>query len=282
MGNFVSPSIKYYRINANNTAIAQSFDGTNNGAIPTEEIAAPLYGGTLSNYNPGTLTITGQAGSQFQTLFSPNQYVYFLDSGVYRLVGQIAAIASNTSMTINAAAVNVPTPTGVQLYASFGLITGTESIYMRIETVGPPSSPANTRFIPNFGVGFWRSQTNITGENIPQQSKIEQISQTGNPLSNASQIQNIPFTFVSMNLFRVASLSGSFTGNSYFGTTSDFPQYVWIRITPQIGANTILAGQTLFRFTTQDSMEALQVGLNTSASVLQQAGYSNVGNQETN
>lgn len=271
MGTFVSPSVKYYRINANNTTLAQSNDGTNNGGTPTEEIAAPLFGGTLATYTPGTpSTITGNVGAQFATLFNAGQYLYFLDNGVYKLIGQIAAKPTvETTLTITTNAVNVP-GTNVSLYAAYQLITGTESIYMRIETV---AGTANTRSIPNFGVGYWRNTTNITGTNRTQQSQILQVSQTGNPLTNVSTTTNIPFTFVTMNIFRVAA---QFGGTTYFPTTNDFPLYIWIRVTPQIGSTTALSGQTLFSFTTQESMEAAEIIVGTSAQALNNAGYSNV------
>jgi hypothetical protein len=278
MATFVSPSVKYYRINANNTTLAQSFDGTNNGGSPTEEITAPLFGGTLATYTPGTpSTITGNVGAQFSTLFQANQYLYFLDNGVYKLIGQIAATPpSATSLTITSTAVNVP-PTNASLYAAFALITGNESIYMRIETVGPPTAPPNTRWIPNLGLGFWRVQQNITGVNNTAQSQLQRVSDVGTPLSNAQTgAENIPFTFVSMNLFRIASQQGGFAGTTYFPTTNDFPLFIWIRVTPQIGSTTALSGQTLYRFTTQESMEALPVIQGTTAGTLSGAGYSNV------
>ena len=57
--NYTSTSIKYYRINANNTALAQSASGGSANA-PTEEITAPVATtGNFSSYNSGTLTVTG-------------------------------------------------------------------------------------------------------------------------------------------------------------------------------------------------------------------------------
>jgi hypothetical protein len=109
----------------------------------------------------------------------------------------------------------------------------------------------------------------------PAQSSLQRVSNVGTPLSNATSVENVPFTFVTMNQFTVASTSG-IVGTTYFRNTDDFPTYIWIRVTPQIGTSTSLSSQTLYRFTTQENMEAFVIQQQTSGSNLQNAGYNNV------
>jgi hypothetical protein len=273
MPNYTSTSIKYYRINANNTALAQSASGGSANA-PTEEITAPVATtGNFSSYNSGTLTVTG-SGTVF-TNFAVDQYLYYTDTttGEYKLMGQIDTITNATTLILTSAIVNDPTGTLPVLSASYALITNNESIYMRIQTLTGPAT--GQMQIPNFGLGYWRQNNGLTGINNPSQSALEQVSTIGTPLSNAATITNIDFTFVTMNQFPVATNSATL-GTTYWSSTSVFPAYVWIRITPQIGSSTSLASQTLYRFTTQENTEALIIEVQTPGGTLQTAGYNNV------
>jgi hypothetical protein len=262
---YITPTdIKYYRVNANNTAIAQSPIG--NSASPTEEIAAPLQSlGQFSNLTD--LTVTGDGDSTFLT-FSKGQYLYYIDNtGNYLLVGQIDTIASNTSLTITATAVNEPTTNSI-LAAAYALITNNESIYVRIPTITAGTNQLN---MPNFGNGGWRLGSGLNNTSV---SEIQQVSTAGTPLSQQSPVINIPFTFITMNIFNTAGQSGGIT--TYFATSNDFPVYVWIKVTPSIGASTRLSSQTLYRFNTNESQPSITVGLRALQTQLSAAGY-NVG-----
>jgi hypothetical protein len=271
MANYTSSAINYYRINANNTALAQSNSGA---GAPTEEIAAPVAtSGDFSSYNSGTFEIVG-SGTDF-TNFAENQYLYYTDSttGNFLLVGQIASIdPGGLSLFLTAAAVNTPTA-GDILSAAYSLITNNESIYMRIAT-NTSSAPPNQMYIPNFGIGNWRQNNGLTGRNIPAQSALERVSFVGTPLSNAATVEDIAFTFVTMNQFTVAA--STIAGTTYFPNQGSFPSYIWIRVTPQIGSSTALSSQTLYRFTTQETTQALAIFQQTPSSLLSGAGYNNV------
>lgn len=277
MANYVSPSIKYYRVNANNTALAQSSSGGASNA-PTEEITAPVAtGGTFASYDSNTYEIAGNSPADFND-FAVNQYLYYTDTttGYYVLVGQIDTITDATHLTLSAAAVNIPDANSV-LSAAYALITNNESIYMRIQT--GTGAPNGQMYIPNFGLGYWRLNNGLTGVNNPAQSTLEQISPVGTPLQNATATP-ISFTFITMNQFPVAT-TGGLAGPTYWSSTGSFPTYIWIKITPQVGTSTSLASQTLYRFTTQESMEALTIQVQTPGSTLRNAGYNNVSTGTT-
>jgi hypothetical protein len=258
--------IQYYRVNATNTAIATSNSGDGQ---TSEEILAPVVGGTFSTTSAGT-TITGEAGSDF-TALSVNQYLYYTDnSGNYILMGQIAAIVDADTITLYAAPIGTAPAAGATLSGSFALITNTEPIYMRIAT----EVVNNTVNIPDFTT--WRSESNVTtGENNIQVTQLLRVSNVGTPISIAAPAENIPFTIQTMNQFTVASAVNAPV--RYFPTTASFPAYIWIKITPAI-TNNALSSKTMYRLTTQENILALPCSVSTPIATLQGAGY-NISSQ---
>jgi hypothetical protein len=256
---YIASPINYYRVNANNTSIATSSSGAS--AAPTEEITAPVSAtGTVLSV-VGT-AVTG-SGTNFTSAFDQGQYLYYIDgSGNYNLIGQIGVIVSNTSITLTAAAVNTPT-SGLVLAAAYSLITSNESIYIRIPTA---VGVTNTMDIPNFS--SWRVGGGLNDTTI---SQLQQMSTAGTPLSNQTPPTNIPFTFVTMNIFPA---SGQVNGvTTYWRTSTDFPTFIWIKVTPQIGSSTNLASQTLFRFTTNENQPSIVISPSTVQTFLSAAGY---------
>ena len=253
--------IQYYRVNATNTAIATSNSGDGQ---TTEEILAPVVGGTYASASG--VTITGQAGSDF-TALSVNQYLYYTDiSGNYNLMGQIASIDQpNLQLDLYAAPIGTTPTAGDTLSGSFALITNTEPIYMRIAT----EVVNNTVNIPNFST--WRTSSNVTtGTNNIAVTQLLRVSNVGTPVSIAGVTEDIPFTIQTMNQFTVAS--GSSTAVTYFPNTGSFPSYIWIKITPAI-TNNSLSSKTMYRLTTQEYILALSCAVNTTLAALQTAGY---------
>jgi hypothetical protein len=271
MSNY-STVIQYYRVNATNTAIATSNAGTGQ---PTEEILAPVVGGTYASASG--VTITGQAGSDFSAL-AVNQYLYYTDiSGNYNLMGQIASIdIGGLDLDLYAAPIGTTPTAGATLSGSFALITNTEPVYMRIAT----EVVNNTVNIPNFTT--WRTSSNVTtGTNNIAVTQLLRVSNVGTPVSIAGATENIPFTIQTMNQFTLAS--GASTAVRYFPTTASFPAYIWIKITPAI-TNNSLASKTMYRLTTQEFILALNCLVNTPLATLQDAGYnisSAISAQET-
>lgn len=253
--------IQYYRVNATNTAIATSNAGTGQ---PTEEILAPVSGGTYAS--TAGVTVTGQAGSDF-TAFAVNQYLYYTDnSGNYILMGQIASIdPGGLDLDLYAAPIGTLPTAGFTLSASFALITNTEPIYMRIAT----EVVNNTVNMPDFSV--WRTSSNVTtGTNAIAVTQLVRVSNVGTPVSIAGTTENIPFTIQTMNQFTLAS--GASAAVRYFPTTASFPSYIWIKITPAV-TNSTLSSKTMYRLTTQENILALPCAVNTPIKTLQDAGY---------
>jgi hypothetical protein len=260
-------SVNYYRVNANNTNIAITNSGV--GSPPTEEIAAPLTAGTYSSGSG--VNITGQTpGSDF-TQWSTGQYLYFIDNnGVYRLLGQINTIPTSSTLTLvaNAITYSPAIAVGMPLAASYSLVTTTESFYIRVQTQlsggGLSAGEANIPLMTS-----WRTQNTASAPNNTSVTKLERVSNVGTPVSNASAA-NIPFTLRVMNVF--SSNSPAFTR---LWPNQDFPEYIWIRadLSPT-GAS--LAGQSMFRITTEETINAFKITANTTPQQAFDAGYVNI------
>ena len=269
MSNY-STTIQYFRVNAANTALATSNSGA---GIATEEILAPVVGGTLAS-PPSGANIAGTVipGGNSFTAFATGQYLYYTDvSGTYILIGQIQTITNSTNLVLYSTALGSP-PTGSTLSASFALITNTEPIFMRIAT----QVVNQTVNLPDFST--WRTSSNVTtGTNNIAVTKLERVSDVGTPVSIASPSQFIDFTIQTMNQFTVSS--GTSTTVAYFPTTGSFPSFIWIRITP-VGANNTLSSKTMYKLTTQEFILALNCAVGTTLKKLQDAGY-NIGSSTT-
>jgi hypothetical protein len=267
MANYNS-TVQYFRVNATNTAIATSNSGA---GAPTEEITAPVLGGTYVS-GATTAVITGAAsGTQDFNDLAVNQYLYYIDgtTGAYVLMGQIETIDSATQVTLYDTSLAVPSSSPADsLVGSYFLITNTESIYLRIATEIGGNAGVNRVNIPDFS--FWRTSSNVvSGTNNPNITKLEQVSNVGVPVSTAASVQNIPFTIQTMNAFTAGT---GVNANNYFPSTTFFPSYVWIKITPST-TNNNLASKTMYRFTTEETIPSLNAGINTSLATLQTAGY---------
>lgn len=261
-------TVQYFRINDNNTGLATSnIGGATNAA--TEEIAPPVPGCTYSS-GSGTTNIVGVAigspASDF-TDFAAGQYLYYIDSttGNYELMGQIQSITNTTTLVLTADSIGNPQP-GDTLVASNYLVSTVESFYIRVSTstVGAGTNRIN---LPR--IASWRSNSSLTSTNNTGITQLEQISNSGLPLSPASPAINIPFTITTMNQFTESGIR-----NSYWTTPQDFPAYIWIRATIATGQTiNALASKTMFRFTTEENIPEFNVGINTTKGQIEAAGY---------
>lgn len=269
MANY-NTSVNYYRINANNTSLATSNSG-GTANQPTEEIAPPVPGCTYSSTSG--FEITGAAialpASDFDS-FATGQYLYYIDgvTGAYVLMGQIETIDSPTQVTLSAAPTGSPTA-GDTLVASKFLVSTVERFYIRVATEIEGTAGTNRANLPL--LTQWRSNAALTSVNNQNITKLTRISSVGLPLTAAATEENIPFTLSSQNQFTAGGTRGEAT---YWANVSDLPNYIWLLATITVSQNAnALASKTMFRFSTEETVTALNVGLETTLQQLQAAGY---------
>lgn len=267
MATYNIPSIDYYRVNATNTAIATSPRG--DSGTPSEPILPPSAEGTFQSVSG--FEITG-SGGDFEN-WDPGMYLYYTEAltGQYVLMGQIATIDGPLQVTLEATP--LATEANAVLSASFSLITINESIYIRIatSTSGAPNGSMN---IPNFASPYWRTGAGVSSNNNASQASLTQFSATGTPISTLSPTVNIPFTFLTKNQFSTSDAS-SVLVTKYWNSAADFPNFIWIMITPRTSAtSSSLNSQTLYRLSVEETSEALVISANFDQQLLSNAGYS--------
>ena len=261
-------TIQYYRINANNRALATSNSGGAENA-PTEEIAPPVAGCTYSSGSgsPNIVgTVIASPSSDFDN-FEEGQYLYYVDgsSGDYVLMGQIDEINTSTTLTLTGNSTGSPSG-GEILVASNYLVSTVESFYIRIAT---STAGAGTNRINLPRIASWRSNANPASPNNTGITQLEQISNSGFPIVPASPAINIPFTITTRNVFDTGGLT-----NTYWVTPNNFPAYIWIEAVIATGQTiNALASKTMFRFTTEEFIPQFNVGVNTSVTDVLANGY---------
>lgn len=185
-------------------------------------------------------------------------------------MGLIDTIVDIDELTLTANATGSPVGNET-LVAGYSLISSTESIYIRLQ-VGINTNNASNRDIPDFSA--WRSASAFTSPSNNTYSKLEQVSSVGSPLTPATATA-VNFTFLTQNLFQSYTQGGQ---TKYFQTATAYPAYIWIKATPNpTSTNNNLSSQTMYRWTTEETIPAITITTGTAQSVLQAAGYSNVG-----
>jgi len=258
MASFVS---SFYRVNANNTAIATSASGS---GTPTEEIGKiVLSAGTIA-FSTASAVVTGTS-TQFQTdtQFQPGLVLVYLNSisNEIDLVGIIASVDSETQITLVENAAN--TDTGVSCAATAVLINANENYY--------------TRFTPNLlSAGqilevpdLTAMKTTGTGWTNPSLFSLTQFSDTGDINAEAPSPTNIDQAISAATVF---SVSASNTAN-WFTTSGNFPAYVWALINPNGSRNVQLAESTLFKILCRGVLPSVQFTANQNRSVGETYGW---------
>ncbi len=273
--NTYNTEVNYYRINANNTNIAVSASGADGS--PNEEIAPPTSSGGSGFLNKAGDVING-LGTSFN-VFSPGQYVYFINnSGANVLLGQISSIGGPTALTLVAGSYTGQLPaTGNIITASYSLITTTESFYIRVATEKTSntlsSSEANIPLLTS-----WRLANNATSANQPSVTQIQQYSTVGTPTSIAPTPIQVQFTLEVMNQF--PAFTGQTTSSRSWNSVDEIPDYIWLKAVVK-GGTSSLSGQTMYRITTEETIDALVVTPGFSNQTLINSGYFNVTNTTT-
>lgn len=277
MANPYSATIDYARINSNNTLLAQSNDGAGDGsgATITEVIDAPTNSGKFVSPSviPSGTTVT--CTESVEGLFEEGQYLFYYDtSAMPILIGQISSISTSvitlTTNIVGSGAAMANRELGV----SYSLITSGESFYMRVSTSVVGSSNGSTVLMPNFTL--WRVTPSSGVASIVRSavSSIVQYSNVGNPISIAVTQTPVQFTIATQNVF-----NSSNQGASYFTSVDELPQYIWLKATPipSVGQTSGFNPSTMYKFSTNEFMDnAISATVNTTASVLRDAGYSNI------
>ena len=272
MPQLIVPQITYCRITNANRAIAITNNGGTSDSV-LEDVINPvsLITGKITTTNSTTVTGTD---TTFFTQLVEGDYLYDYDSnGNPELIGQIANIGDDFTLTLTENALFVRTLKHAG--SSKSVLRGTESIYARIpvSVTGRNSNGVVTNaLIPNFNE--WRVPNNnqgLNGLNNPSSSNLVRYSNPGDVISVDSTIttdNNIPFTFRTLNQFRIS------TSRDTFWALGEIPNYIWIEINPYGDNGIELPQSTMFYLFTKTVFEqGIAATINFNRQILINAGY---------
>lgn len=268
--NFNFTGIKFYR----NTETNQKIAGTQTGAdsFPPDDEIRPvsLATGTITFDGGGGSpnTVTG-VGTAFVTDFRVGQFLFYYDAlGNPSLVGKIAAIGNNSTLTLEDVA--AATKTDVFCGSANAIIARNETILVAIPTA---LNGTSQKYIPIWNAyreappsaGSFNNETNMS---------LSQISGVNAPGTPISPVVNIPFTIsplITWDSYIDSTLGYSVT----FPSVSSMPSVCWAELRPNGGNGVTLAPNTLYRLFVEEAVNnnALLITTKYPTVNLQQAGY---------
>lgn len=267
--------IVYCRATDANLAIAYTNNGGTSDSIIEDVIAAPSLATGKITCSTGSATVSGTATTFVSQQLRVGQYLYaYSASGVPELIGQIASITNNTTLTLGENA--LLSRTLKNFGSSQNKLAGFESILIRIPVVvNATDSNANVTsgIIPDFRE--WRLPNNsqgVDGDNNPSSSNLVRYSNPGDPVSidsTPTDANNIPFTITSLNKFSPG------TRSEFVWTVGAIPNYIWARIDPYGRDGESLPQATMFYlFTATTFPNGLVATVDFFRNNLRIAGYS--------
>jgi hypothetical protein len=234
-----------------------------------------LATGKITSASTSTTAIGGTA-TAFLTDFDPGDFLFYYTAGASPiLLGKIASIASDTSITLTEdSPVAIGATPGAYCGKTNTVISAFESIIMRIPVV-----PINSTLInmPN-----WNSYREsppppvASSNNLDTYSNMESYSKINNPSQITNSVVNVPYTIKPLWNYSVFPLPPELKIRVVFATTADFPNYAYALLDPY-GNSTVqnLAANTLYKMFANERFlnNGIQVGINYPYNDLKNAGY---------
>lgn len=261
------PGITFAVANSANLAVANS--PTGQGTL--SEIITPvsLAKGKISSSTSST-SITG-TGTEFLSDFNVGDYLFYYDiyTAVPALLGKIATVGSNSSITLEANALS--TQTGVYCGRTNIVVRTQDNLIVRIPV---PITGPNQFSLPNWN--NWLALPKRYGAwNDSVTNSLKRISKPLTP-SVPDTEQNIQYTLIPVFGWQsTEALVGGAKVFVYFPTTASIPQFVYALLNPNGSGNVALAPNTLFKLFANSnfSLNCIRAGLNYTKSNLVEAGY---------
>lgn len=257
------PGITFAVANSANLAVANS--PTGQGTL--SEIITPvsLAKGKISSSSSST-SITG-TGTEFLSDFNVGDYLFYYDiyTAVPALLGKIATVGSNSSITLEANALS--TQTDVYCGGTNIVVRTQDNLIVRIPV---PITGPNQFSLPNWN--NWLALPKRYGAwNDSVTNSLKRISKPLTP-SVPDTEQNIQYTLTPLFGWKTADTP---TGPVYFPSVANIPQFVYALLNPNGSGNVALAPNTLFKLFANSnfSLNCIRAGVNYAKSNLVEAGY---------
>ena len=259
---YTASGITFAKATLENKAIAL----TQSGVGELTNVINPITLATGVITTDGTTAVSG-VGTTFEDDFKAGDFLFEYDNeGSPILVGRIAQIASNTSLTLSSAAPS--SNTGVYCGMMNIVLSGNETFLIRIPV--PINTVTNLATLPN-----WNAYRNlVTGFNNNTNNSLERYSDIGSPQTAATPpLQNVEYTITPIYNFQ--SFATTVNGQEVtrnFQTADNFPQFCFAEFNP--GADAYAANSLYKLFASERfSLNGISVTTNYNPNFLTQAGY---------
>lgn len=260
---YTATGITFAKATLENKAIAL----TQSGVGELTNVISPITLATgVITITSGSTAVTG-VGTAFEDDFSEGQFLFQYDNeGDPILVGRIAQIASNTSLTLSSGAPS--SHTDVYCGMMNIVLSGNETFLIRIPV--PINTGTGLATMPN-----WNAYRNlVTGFNNTANNNLERYSDIGSPQTAATPpLQNVEYTITPIYNFQSfqTTVSGQ-TVTRNFQTADNFPQFCFAEFNP--GADAYAANSLYKLFASERfSLNGISVTTNYNPNFLTQAGY---------
>jgi hypothetical protein len=270
---YTATGITFAKATSANRAIALTLNAT---ADSLTDVFTPvtLATGKITSASTSTTAIGG-TGTAFLTDFDPDDFLFYYTAGASPvLLGRIASVGSNTSITLTE---NSPIAIGATPGAYCGK-TNTdigvyEEILMRIPVL--PFTTGAGGVVTQIIMPNWNTYRETpptppvrTSNNLTSSSSMDSYSQVNNPSVIVNPGVRVPYTIAP--IFPYQSPAGTF-----FPTASDFPNYAYALLNPYGSANTGLAANTLYKMFANESFpdNGIIVTTNYTRALFAAAGY---------
>lgn len=259
---YTASGITFAKATLENKAIAL----TQSGVGELTNVINPITLATGVITTDGTTAVSG-VGTTFEDDFKAGDFLFEYDNeGSPILVGRIAQIASNTSLTLSSAAPS--SNTGVYCGMMNIVLSGNETFLIRIPV--PINTVTNLATLPN-----WNAYRNlVTGFNNNTNNSLERYSDIGSPQTAATPpLQNVEYTITAIYNFQ--SFQTTVNGQAVtrnFQTADNFPQFCFAEFNPGADA---YAANTLYKLFASErfDLNGISVTTNYNPNFLTQAGY---------
>jgi len=259
---YTASGITFAKATLENKAIAL----TQSGVGELTNVINPITLATGVITTDGTTAVSG-VGTTFEDDFKAGDFLFEYDNeGSPILVGRIAQIASNTSLTLSSAAPS--SNTGVYCGMMNIVLSGNETFLIRIPV--PINTVTNLATLPN-----WNAYRNlVTGFNNNTNNSLERYSDIGSPQTAATPpLQNVEYTITAIYNFQ--SFQTTVNGQAVtrnFQTADNFPQFCFAEFNPGADA---YAANTLYKLFASErfNLNGISVTTNYNPNFLTQAGY---------
>lgn len=262
---YTASGITFAKATLENKAIAL----TQSGVGELTNVINPITLATGVITTDGTTAVSG-VGTTFEDDFKAGDFLFEYDNeGSPILVGKIAQIASNTSLTLSSAAPS--SNTGVYCGMMNIVLSGNETLLIRIPV--PINTVTNLATLPN-----WNAYRNlVTGFNNNTNNRLERYSDIGSPQTAATPpLQNVEYTITAIynfQSFEIESVNEQAVAViRNFQTADNFPQFCFAEFNPGVDA---YAANTLYKLFASErfNLNGISVTTNYNPNFLTQAGY---------